>query len=63
MKEGSDLDMTFSGFVAAYTRDMQSKLKHNTWFTKETLFLLCVPDIVLVRIKIGRTAGLNPARY
>ncbi|MCR1843386.1 hypothetical protein [Murimonas intestini] len=35
MKEGSDLDMTFSEFVAAYTRDMQPKLKHNTWFTKE----------------------------
>lgn len=35
MKEGSDLDMTFSEFVAAYTRDMQPKLKHNTWLTKE----------------------------
>ena len=34
-KEGSDLDMTFSEFVAAYTRDMQPKLKHNTWLTKE----------------------------
>ena len=35
MKEGSDLDMTFSEFVAAYTRDMQPKLKRNTWLTKE----------------------------
>lgn len=35
MKEGSDLDMTFSEFVAAYTRDMQPKRKHNTWLMKE----------------------------
>ncbi|MFQ6960098.1 MAG: hypothetical protein ACLRTM_11105 [Clostridium sp.] len=27
--------MTFSEFVAVYTRDMQPKLKHNTWLTKE----------------------------
>lgn len=35
MKEAADLDMTFEEFVQAYTRDMKSKLKHNTWLTKE----------------------------
>lgn len=35
MKEGANLDMTFSEFAKAYTRDMQPKLKHNTWLTKE----------------------------
>ena len=29
------MDMTFAEFVEAYTRDMKSKLKHNTWLTKE----------------------------
>jgi len=28
------LDMTFTEFVEAYTRDMKPKLKHNTWLTK-----------------------------
>lgn len=35
MKEGSDLDIVFSEFVDMYTRDMEPKLKHNTWLTKE----------------------------
>jgi hypothetical protein len=33
MKEAADLDMSFEDFVQAYTRDMQSKLKENTWNT------------------------------
>lgn len=35
MKEAAELDMTFSDFVDAYTRDMKPKLKQNTWLTKE----------------------------
>lgn len=35
MKEAADLDMTFGEIVEAYTRDMEPKLKHNTWLTKE----------------------------
>ena len=35
MKEGADLDMTFSDFLNAYSRDMKPKLKLNTWMTKE----------------------------
>ena len=34
-KVNSDLDMTFESFVQTYTTDMQSRLKENTWQTKE----------------------------
>lgn len=34
-KVKADLDMTFSSFVQTYTADMQSRIKENTWETKE----------------------------
>ncbi len=34
-KATSDLDMTFKSFVEQYTADMQTRLKENTWATKE----------------------------
>lgn len=34
-KVQSDLDMTFESFVQTYTADMQSRIKENTWETKE----------------------------
>ncbi len=34
-KMGSDLDMTFTSFVEHYTEDMKTRLKENTWATKE----------------------------
>lgn len=34
-KKSSDLDMTFKSFVELYTSDMKSRLKENTWATKE----------------------------
>ncbi len=34
-KATSDLDMTFKSFVENYTADMQTRLKTNTWATKE----------------------------
>ncbi len=34
-KRTSDLDMTFKSFVELYTEDMKSRLKENTWATKE----------------------------
>lgn len=34
-KTTSDLDMTFKSFVENYTADMQTRLKANTWATKE----------------------------
>ena len=37
MKEESNLEMTFSDFLEIYTRDMQPKLKENTWNTKEAV--------------------------
>ena len=34
-KVTSDLDMTFESFVQTYTADMRSRIKENTWETKE----------------------------
>ena len=34
-KGQADLDMTFESFVQTYTADMQSRIKENTWETKE----------------------------
>lgn len=34
-KSKADLDMTFDSFVETYTADMQSRIKENTWETKE----------------------------
>lgn len=34
-KTKADLDMTFESFVQTYTADMQSRIKENTWGTKE----------------------------
>ena len=34
-KEKADLDMTFASFVERYSEDMKSRLKENTWHTKE----------------------------
>ena len=34
-KASADLDMTFKSFVDHYTADMKTRLKENTWSTKE----------------------------
>lgn len=34
-KATSDLDMTFASFVEQYTADMKTRIKENTWATKE----------------------------
>ncbi|MBP3852654.1 MAG: site-specific integrase [Erysipelotrichaceae bacterium] len=34
-KSRADLDMTFGSFVEIYSEDMKSRLKENTWHTKE----------------------------
>ena len=34
-KTQSDLDMTFGSFVEVYTADVKSRIKENTWHTKE----------------------------
>jgi len=36
-KQAADMDMTFSAFVALYSRDMKSRLRLNTWQTKENI--------------------------
>ena len=34
-KNSADLDMTFKSFVDLYTADMKTRLKENTWATKD----------------------------
>lgn len=34
-KAGTDLDMTFNSFVEQYTADMKTRIKENTWATKD----------------------------
>lgn len=34
-QNASDLDMTFEAFTELYTRDIKSRLKENTWLTKD----------------------------
>ena len=34
-KSTADLDMSFKSFVELYTADMQTRLKENTWATKD----------------------------
>ena len=36
-KTSADLDMTFRSFVDLYTADMKTRLKENTWLTKENI--------------------------
>ena len=36
-KATADLDMTFESFIKLYTQDMQSRIKENTWHTKENI--------------------------
>lgn len=36
-KKNSDLDMSFAAFIQIYTADLQSRLKQNTWLTKESI--------------------------
>lgn len=36
-KQTQDLDMTFTAFYELYKNDMKSRLKLNTWLTKENI--------------------------
>lgn len=57
MKEAADLDMSFEDFVQAYTRDMQPKLKENTWNTKETI----IRNKLLPYFKDKKMKDIKPA--
>lgn len=35
LQNSSDMDMSFEVFTELYIRDMKSRLKENTWLTKE----------------------------
>lgn len=37
LQTSSDLDMSFEAFTELYTRDLKSRLKENTWLTKENI--------------------------
>ena len=36
-KQAADMDMTFTAFVELYNRDIKSRLRLNTWQTKENI--------------------------
>ena len=36
-QQSADMDMTFSAFVELYSRDMKTRLRQNTWLTKENI--------------------------
>lgn len=57
MKEAADLDMSFEDFVQAYTRDMQPKLRENTWNTKETI----IRNKLLPYFKDKKMKDIKPA--
>ena len=57
MKEAADLDMSFEDFVQAYTRDMQPKLKENTWNTKKTI----IRNKLLPYFKDKKMKDIKPA--
>lgn len=37
LQNSADLDMTFEAFVELYVRDVQNRLKENTWLTKKNI--------------------------
>ena len=44
-KTSADLDMNFKSFVELYTADMKTRLKENTWATKEHPILRQAEDV------------------
>ena len=54
----SDLDMTFASFIETYTNDLQSRLKENTWATKEYI----INHKLLPILQSGRYAKSLPKR-
>jgi hypothetical protein len=59
-KSESALDMTFANFLELYSNDIKTRLRLNTWQTKENIIntkLLRFRDSVLVRIAARRTVG------
>ena len=37
MQNAADMDMTFEAFYEIYTKDMKSRLKENSWITKQNI--------------------------
>ena len=37
LQNSADLDMTFEAFIELYVRDVQNRLKENTWLTKKNI--------------------------
>ena len=46
-KTSADLDMTFKSFVDLYTADMKTRLKENTWATKDHIIrTIAIQEII-----------------
>ena len=44
-KATADLDMTFASFVEQYTADMKTRIKENTWATKDHIIGLALTAV------------------
>lgn len=62
-KLGGDLDMTFKSFVEHYTEDMKSRIKENTWSTKEHIIeKKLLPYFGKLKCVILRHSRLSPGK-
>ena len=63
LQNSSDMDMSFEAFTELYIRDMKSRLKENTWLTKEHIILLSLFLSSLVGhsgIPLGISCSVEP---
>lgn len=57
MQKQSNLDMTFGSFYERYKADIQPKIKHNTWLTKEHI----IEHKILPYFKDRKMSEITPA--
>ena len=54
LQNSSDMDMSFEAFTELYIRDMKSRLKENTWLTKEHIIRTKILPYFGKRLSHGR---------
>ena len=66
LQNSSDMDMSFEAFTELYIRDMKSRLKENTWLTKEhiirTKILPYFGKLKISEISLMRSASRTSIR-
>lgn len=56
-KSSANLDMSFTAFVEIYSNDLQSRLKQNTWMTKQNI----IEQKILPYFKDKKINEIKPA--